>query len=76
MVTEGGGEGEEEEDEEEEEEAVTVRSLPVAGSNVYLVVSEITITSLRIPDTVRHSNFIQDRHSNFIQDIHFRMSRL
>ena len=37
MVTEGGVEGEE--GEEDEEETVTVRSLPVAGSNVYLVVS-------------------------------------
>ena len=59
MVTEGGGEGEE--DEEEEEEAVTVRSLPVSGSNVYLVVSgTIIITSLHIPHTVRHPDFIQD----------------
>ena len=33
----GQGEGEEEE-EEEEEEAVTIRSLPIAGSTVYLIV--------------------------------------
>ena len=45
MVTEGGGEGEEEEEEEEEEDAVTVRSLTVAGSNVYLVVCEIVSVS-------------------------------
>ena len=60
MVTEGGGEGEED-DEEEEEEAVTVRSLPVSGSNVYLVVSDtVIITSLHIPHTMRHPDFIQD----------------
>ena len=32
------GQGEEEGEEEEEEEAVTIRSLPVAGSTVYLIV--------------------------------------
>ena len=43
---EGEGEGEEgkEEEEEEEEEAVSVRSLTVAGSNVYLVVSSMEIS--------------------------------
>ena len=48
VVVRRSGEGEEEE-EEEEEEAVTIRSLPVAGSTVYLIVGSASrsITSCR-----------------------------
>ena len=43
-MTEGGRE----EEEGDEEEAVTVRSLPVAGSNVYLVVCETNSKIVRV----------------------------
>ena len=48
-VVQGEGEEEEgrEEEEEDEEEAVSVRSLTVAGSNVYLVVSSKEICNIQ-----------------------------